>query len=105
MVLSHDELLPGVGAIVHEASAALRRWRNEVECAPRHARSTRSPVVVTLRPPLDQFASGADGGDPQEELQKQLADIVADLGLPADLVLTVTSAWISDPRSNRLAQS
>jgi hypothetical protein len=49
-------------------------------------------VVVTLRAPLDQFASGADGEALNAELQKQLAEIVADLGLPADLALTVTSA-------------
>jgi hypothetical protein len=54
-------------------------------------------VVVTLRAPLDQFASGADGEALNAELQKQLAEIVADLGLPADLALTVTSASDLEP--------
>jgi hypothetical protein len=48
-------------------------------------------VVVTLRRPLDQFASGDDGEFLTAELQSLLADVVADLGLPADLALRLTS--------------
>ena len=50
------------------------------------------PVVVTLRPPLDQFASGTDGVAFHAQLQELLGEVVADLGIPADIALTVTSA-------------
>jgi hypothetical protein len=54
-------------------------------------------VVVGLRPPLDRFASGADGTALHTDLQQQLADVVADLALPADPALTVTAAPQSEP--------
>jgi hypothetical protein len=50
------------------------------------------PVVVTLRPPLEQFAAGTDSAAFTAQLREQLAEVVADLGLPASIALTVTAA-------------
>jgi hypothetical protein len=50
------------------------------------------PIVVTLRPPLEQFASGTDGVTLHARLQEQLAEVVADLGIPADVALTIAAA-------------
>ena len=56
-------------------------------------------VVVTLRPPLEQFASGTDGVALRAQLQEQLDEVVADLAIPADIALTVTSASDVDSTS------
>jgi hypothetical protein len=49
-------------------------------------------VVVTLLPPLEQFAAGTDGVAFRVQLQEQLGEVIADLGIPAGIALTVTSA-------------
>ncbi len=56
------------------------------------------PVGITLRSPLDQFASGTEGVALRDQLQEQLGEVVADLGIPADIALTVTSASDVDSR-------
>jgi hypothetical protein len=55
------------------------------------------PIVVTLRPPLAQFASGSDGVALYAELQEQLGEVVADLGIPALVALTINSASHIEP--------